>query len=166
VNNTKTYRSLIYGPLLVRVRQALEACEKRGRFYWLTSGLRSYAEQGALYALGRTVANVDATPEKPLGNVVTRAKPGESFHNFGLAVDVALDGNTTRAGLQPDWRPEAYAVWGEEAARAGLEWGGTWRSFQDFPHVQWPGVSLADCRREFAAGGLPAVWLWLDRSRP
>lgn len=164
---TRHFHAVVYPPLLRRARAAAETADRRGHSYWLTSGLRTHAEQEALYALGRTRANVDATPEKPLGNLVTRARGGQSMHNFGLAVDVALDADTHRAGLQPDWRPEAYAVWGEEVRRVGLEWGGDWPSFRDYPHAQWPGVTLADCQREYARGGLQGLWAWIDRqARP
>lgn len=165
MNETRSFNPLVYAPLLRLVRAAQTAAEKRGRVYWLTSGLRDYAEQTRLYALGRTVPNVDATTARPMGGTVTNAKAGQSLHNFGLAVDVALDGATERAGLQPDWSPEAYAVWGEEARRVRLEWGGSWTSFKDYPHVQWPGVSLVDLQREYAAGKLPGVWAWLDARR-
>ena len=46
----------------------------------VTSGLRTYAQQDALYAQGRT---------KP-GNIVTNVKGGYSSHNFGIAFDVAV----------------------------------------------------------------------------
>jgi peptidoglycan L-alanyl-D-glutamate endopeptidase CwlK len=50
----------------------------------VTQSLRTYAEQDDLYAQGRT---------KP-GRIVTNAKGGYSWHNFGLALDVVeiLDG--------------------------------------------------------------------------
>jgi len=44
------------------------------------SGLRSWAAQAALYAQGRT---------KP-GKIVTKARPGSSWHNYGLAIDLGL----------------------------------------------------------------------------
>ena len=54
-----------------------------------THSLRTFAEQDAIYAQGRT---------KP-GPIVSYSKGGQSFHNFGLAVDGALlidnDGNGT-----------------------------------------------------------------------
>lgn len=54
-----------------------------------THTLRTFAEQDEIYAQGRT---------KP-GAIVTYSKGGESYHNYGLAIDVALlidkDGNGT-----------------------------------------------------------------------
>ena len=47
---------------------------------FITDGYRSHEEQAELYAKGRT---------KP-GQIVTYAKPGWSWHNFGLAIDVCF----------------------------------------------------------------------------
>lgn len=46
----------------------------------ITDDYRSFEEQDELYGKGRR------TP----GNVVTHSQGGESYHNFGLAVDFAL----------------------------------------------------------------------------
>ena len=46
----------------------------------IAQGFRTFAEQDALYAQGRT---------KP-GAKVTNAKGGQSIHNYGLAVDIVL----------------------------------------------------------------------------
>ena len=54
----------------------------------ITMGYRTIKEQNDLYAQGRT---------KP-GNKVTNAKGGQSFHNFGLAVDLVELVNG-----QPNW---------------------------------------------------------------
>jgi len=42
--------------------------------------LRTFKEQEAIYAQGRT---------KP-GVIVTKAKPGLSVHNYGMAIDIVL----------------------------------------------------------------------------
>lgn len=61
-----------------KARQLIELCKAEGIEIRVTSTLRTFAEQAQLYAQGRT---------KP-GQIVTRAKPGQSWHNYGLAVDV------------------------------------------------------------------------------
>jgi len=53
---------------------------KHGATAEVLSGLRSYQQQAALYAQGRT---------KP-GKIVTNARPGSSWHNYGLAIDLGL----------------------------------------------------------------------------
>lgn len=137
--------------VVVRGRALLELCAKRGLFLAVTQGLRTWEEQDVLYAKGRTVP--------PLGKkyVVTKARGGQSYHNFGLAFDiVVLD-----AMGKVDWDP-SHAGWTEAASvgkSVGLEWGGDWTGFKDIPHYQYTGgVSLADCCDRFAEGGLPAAW--------
>ena len=146
-------------PHFVDMCQKLQAaCLARGVAYYATSGMRTVEEQEALYAQGRT---------KP-GQIVTKARGGQSYHNFGIAMDFTFDKDQTRAGLQPDWSPESYVVLGEEAVKLGLEWGGVWK-FKDLPHVQIPlnkvGLTLADLQKLYATGGYKAVFSRLDQFR-
>jgi LAS superfamily LD-carboxypeptidase LdcB len=70
---------------------------------------RTFPQQQAIYNQGRT------TP----GPIVTEALAGESYHNYGLAADVApkgLDGN-------PLWKYN-FAVLVPFAAKYGITWGG------------------------------------------
>lgn len=165
---TKAFQAAaMYPRFLTKLERLAVALEARGVSYWLTSGFRSWAEQDALYALGRTKPNVDANEEKPMGGKVTNARGGQSYHNFAIAADWALDKDTKREGLQPDWSPEAYAILGEEAEKVGLEWGGTWTNFKDYPHVQLPlgkvGLKLLDLQTWYSKGGMPLVWSNLDK---
>lgn len=145
----------LYLPFVAKLLELLAACRARGADYFAISGYRSASEQAALYFQGRT------TP----GPVVTYARPFESAHNFGLAVDLCRDGHLDRRGLQPDWRPESYDLLGEEAEKVGLVWGGSWRK-PDRPHVQWPGfvtaTDLQPLKPIFERGGLTAVFAELD----
>jgi peptidoglycan L-alanyl-D-glutamate endopeptidase CwlK len=115
--------------------------------YWAISGVRTHAEQQALYAKGRT------TP----GKIVTNARPGYSMHNFGLAIDFCFDKDMQREGLQPGWDVASYAALGAECKKLGLEWGGLWK-FVDAPHVQLPGLKLSLLRNAYAKGGMAAAW--------
>lgn len=45
-----------------------------------------------------------------------------------------------------------------EAAKVGLEWGGGWKKFIDKPHVQMPGLTVAQCQACYKKGGLENVW--------
>lgn len=97
----------------------------------ITQGLRTIAEQDALYAQGRT---------KP-GNIVTKAKGGSSFHNFGLAVDFCLlrkDG-TISFDMKEDMDKDGKKDWMEvvEVFKAhGWTWGGNFKSIIDTPHFE------------------------------
>jgi len=98
----------------------------------LTDGYRSIEEQNALYAKGRT---------KP-GKIVTKARGGDSWHNYGLAGDYAfvINGKVTWNGPWP--------TFGNIARQCGLEWGGAFKSIIDRPHVQWTrGKTLAQMRQ-------------------
>lgn len=71
------------------VQQFLELADQAGVEVSLTSGYRSMAEQAKLYAIGRTQAEVTARIRKQGRNgAVTDAPPGQSAHNYGLAVDL------------------------------------------------------------------------------
>ena len=144
---------LLYPPFLEALLEVLASCRKQGTDYWATRGFATYGEQMALWAQGRT---------QP-GPRVTNAKGGQSYHNFGLAVDLCPDALQMVPKLQPDWRPEAFELLGSEAFAQGLEWGGRWKS-PDRPHVQWalPAGGLDEVRRAFEADGLPGAWRVVD----
>lgn len=108
------------------LRQWLKVAQPAAREYglevWLINGTRSYAEQDAVYAQGRTAP----------GAKVTNARGGYSWHNFGLAADMGLFKGGKYIGESP-----VYAVLGKLARNiTGLEWGGDWTSFTDEPHLQ------------------------------
>ncbi len=106
--------------------------------------LRTFAEQDALYAQGRTKLFDDKG--KRLG-VVTKAKGGQSIHNFGLALDIVLlkdsnsDGKFESASWETnvDFDKDGKADWMEVVnifKRNGWIWGGDWKSFKDAPHFE------------------------------
>jgi len=106
-------------------RRKLSAFEQRllDQDIWvkLTCGYRSIEEQNRLYARGRT------TP----GRIVTNARGGCSWHNFGLAADYVFLVNGKVSWDGP------WEKFGRIARECGLEWGGDWKRFRDRPHVQW-----------------------------
>ena len=87
----------------------------------VTYTLRSFAEQQAIYDQGRT---------KP-GPVVTNAKPGQSLHNYGLALDICLiiDGKEISWNTAKDYDGDGKADWLEVVAifvKYGWTWGADW----------------------------------------
>lgn len=107
--------------------------------YIMISGHRTWAEQDALFA------------KRP---VVTRARGGYSWHNFGVAGDcgvfrdgVYLDGgNKAQAELAGRVHKAVSLI----AAEAGISWGGNWKSMVDMPHfhlAQFPASPTAAHRR-------------------
>ena len=92
--------------------------------------LRTFAEQNALYAQGRSVP----------GKIVTNARGGQSYHNYGLAIDIVLiiDGKTASWDVKTDFDGDGKSDWMEVVSifkQHGWEWGGDWK-FSDQPHFQ------------------------------
>ncbi|MEK5178535.1 M15 family metallopeptidase [Paenibacillus sp. FSL R5-0928] len=109
----------------------------------VTQGLRTFAEQNALYEQGRT---------KP-GSIVTNARGGYSNHNFGVAIDFALltnDGKSVSWDTKLDGNRNGKADWNEVVTLAkalGFTWGGDWKTFLDMPHFEMTfGLSTAQYR--------------------
>lgn len=120
------------------VLSAKAIAARQGLVVRAISGLRTYAEQDALYAKGRTAP----------GPRVTNARGGFSNHNFGLAIDIGVfsaDGKTYH-GSHP-----LYRDLGPLGESLGLEWGGRWK-FVDEPHYQFrPKWARGLAEREFLA---------------
>ena len=94
----------------------------------ILSGGRTYAEQDALYAQGRT---------KP-GKIVTNAPAGSSNHNYGIAFDVGIfDGNKYFTGeTAATNKPYLHLRRLTKPAVLDLDWGGDWKSIKDNPHYE------------------------------
>lgn len=73
----------------------------------------------------------------------TRAKAFQSYHQFGLASDIAFkrEGKVVISERDP-WAWRGYQLYGEVAESVGLTWGGRWKSIQDYGHTEYrmPGL--------------------------
>lgn len=109
------------------------------------SGLRSWSQQAALYAQGRS---------KP-GRIVTKAPAGSSWHNYGLAIDLGIFSNGRYLDeASPAKADRIYKELGALAVSMGLEWAGNWKSFTESPHFQWTaGKTLSELKKELPAVG-------------
>jgi peptidoglycan L-alanyl-D-glutamate endopeptidase CwlK len=109
------------------IKEAKEIAASHGCEYIGISGHRTWAEQDALYAQGRT---------KP-GSIVTNAKGGQSNHNFGIAMDFGVfkDGKYLDSS-NPSTADKVHKAVGVIASKYGLEWGGEWTSIKDYPHFE------------------------------
>ena len=119
--------------LLPEVRPIARALVQKASTAGITikviSGLRTYEEQDALYAQGRTAP----------GNKVTNAQGGYSNHNFGIAFDVGVFEGGRYLGELPK-----YKAVGALGTDLGLEWGGNWKTLVDEPHFQLRPAWAAD----------------------
>lgn len=134
--NIATVCPKVQGLLRRWLSRARMAATNAGYEIKLIEGTRSYARQNDLYAQGRTKK----------GTKVTNARGGSSWHNFGLAVDFGVFRGKTYVT-----EDEPYIMLGQLARTIpGLEWGGSWSGFKDYPHVQLKKYSkVAEARAEF-----------------
>lgn len=99
--------------------------------WYITSSTRSLIEQDVLW-------------KKYLAGGNKAAPPGQSAHNFGLAVDVVPDGDETKPGLQMMWdilkstvgvKVDKPWLWLRNAVKKHPRLHSGW-SFGDWPHIQ------------------------------
>ncbi len=114
----------------IAARQFLTLVKPSGKDIKILSGTRTYAEQNALYSKGRTTA----------GPIVTKAKGGQSNHNFGLAWDIGVFENGNYIGNDTPYKSIPTIVLPQMPQ---LEWGGNWISMKDYPHYQIKSVSAS-----------------------
>lgn len=116
-----------------------------GCSYVMIEGHRTWEEQDALYAQGRT---------KP-GDIVTKAKGGQSNHNFGIAGDFGVFmGKTYLDDSNPSKAAQVHKACSIHAVACGLEWGGSWTSFKDAPHYEVAtGLTMAQKRNVYQQRG-------------
>jgi peptidoglycan L-alanyl-D-glutamate endopeptidase CwlK len=115
-------------------RAFLEQARTEGVDVLITCTYRSNAEQDALYAQGRTTA----------GPIVTRAKGGQSAHNFMMAGKPAAKAFDVvpLVNGKPQWsaRHPAWQTLGKIGTNLGLVWYGSKGSrFVEYPHFQLKG---------------------------
>ena len=120
----------------------------------VTETVRTCAEQARIYRASRVWEQIrkkaaalrerglhacadilwDVGPQNgPIGQHKTNAGPGESFHQYGLAVDCV-----PMVHGRPQWSmaSEFWQIYGIAAAYAGMHWAGDWISFEEYPHIQ------------------------------
>lgn len=131
----------LHGSIKGLAEQVIAEARRQGIVLVMIEGLRSGARQDKLYAQGRTAP----------GKIVTGVKSGRSWHQHGLAFDVAMVG----AKGQPHW-PPGPADWntvGNIGKALGLTWGGHF-SRPDQPHFEYhPGFGI----NEAIAGKRPPI---------
>ena len=149
----------VYPGLAGKIRQMADTLAAEGIIIRVVQGLRTYEEQAALYAKGRTAP----------GPKVTNAPPGSSYHNYGMAIDfcVGIPGSnpwqpdwkaTDAKGLRPTWA-RAIAV----AKKLGLASGADFTTIKDYPHLQMTGTlpvgaPTPKARQLLVSDGMKAVW--------
>lgn len=103
-------------------RQFLDLTRAHGLDVRITTAFRSWDEEDHLFAQGRW------TP----GPIVTNARGGDSYHNWGLAFDADPYEN---GKVSTD--TQKFIQMGHLGEQVGLKWGGTFKSITDYPHFQY-----------------------------
>lgn len=85
----------------------------------VVSAIRTMEEQEKIYAQGRIAP----------GPIVTKAPPGSSYHNWGLAVDIA----PLLPSGEVDYKYD-QGRWVNIASQFNITWGGSWTGFKDLDH--------------------------------
>jgi hypothetical protein len=119
-------------------REDMTALLERSPYGWvILSGYRSLLYQKALWEDYRFGRKHPTTGERVPGDRGPRAAPpGKSAHNYGLAVDVVLDIDPVKPGLQPSWRTDLPGwLWLKSACTAHPRLKNGW-SFGDWPHIE------------------------------
>lgn len=110
---------------------AIDEAWRKGLRFRITQAFRTPQEQQAIYDQGRTKA----------GKIVTDCPPWKSWHNYGLAFDVALMGENgdviwdRNADLNDDHKADLMQF-ADIAKKHGFSWGGDWKIKKDYPHFE------------------------------
>lgn len=131
----------IHSELARRVERLIESASQNGLGLYVFEGYRSLDRQKALHDSGRGVTN---------------AKPGNSFHNYGLAVDVVF----RNADGAPSWaESHEWEKLGRLGKAEGLVWGGDWKKPVDRAHFQLlPNDQISPVRKLTGDLGIERMW--------
>lgn len=125
----------------------------------VSCGLRTFAQQWGVYQKGRLKDESGGWMICDIKKVVTYALPGQSFHQYGLAIDSAFMGSDPF--LEKIDQKEAKFLWSEYGRICKLNslmWGGDWK-FPDRPHCQMTfGLNFHELQILYEDNGLKGVW--------
>ena len=165
----------------------LHNCEKRGVRMVPYQGLRTPQQQAIYWRQSRTVSQINTavgmlrqqgapfladvleTVGPRHGPEITKALPGNSWHQWGEAADCfwEVNGETNWSTTEKINGVNGYQVYAAEAKKLKLDAGLNWAHFKDSPHVQkrstanpkssglsWPEIDAA-MRQRFASDIVP-----------
>lgn len=138
--------NLLYWPFRQVLEQGVKAANKAGIQIAVFETFRTPQRQDQIYAQGRT------TP----GKIVSNSKAWQSWHQFGVAADIALlnDGRWSW-----DFDPKEVSKYFDNKL---IIWGGTFKNF-DGPHYEWrnkPDLPVAEGL--VRSQGILRFWAELD----
>lgn len=154
----------VWGELVDRWREIQDEMYTQWKLQIRCSqGLRTFQDQYMLYGIGREKTSAGWTVTQK-SKIVTYARPGESFHNYGLAIDISfVNGPDPFLSKYPNG-DKIWKDYGDRCQRHDLVWGGNFcTSLIDRPHCELTlGLTTSDCSILFQQGGVAAVWKKCD----
>ncbi len=123
-----------------KLLQSLKECKKQKKFVSVFETKRSAERQNRLYSQGKT-----------------KAKAGDSNHQFGLAFDLCFEKNGKRT-----WEGDWNSV-GSIMMKHGFAWGRFFSSFPEDCHFEMTfDIPKASLRNAWRSGGHIACWKLVD----
>lgn len=145
----------LYPPFAAICAKAADALADQHTWLCFFDGVRTADAQTRDYAQGRTAP----------GHIITNARPPQSYHCMGLAVDVVPYKSGKGGALNWTVTTPQYKAFVQAMKDAGADWGGGWVSFKgDDDHFQLPGLGAtppAAMQVDYAGGGtaqLATIW--------
>lgn len=134
--------NLLYPPFLVAMNKGIEKARAAGHDIHIFETFRTPERQDSLYLQGRSIG----------GRIVTYSKGWQSWHQYGVAADIALkkDGQWSW-----DFSPSMISHYFRDL----VKWGGD----HDGPHYQWLKLPLIRQAKALVdKNGILAFWQTLD----
>lgn len=142
--------------LKTKVLELIKRCQKRGVDMRPSNGLRDPFEQARLWRQSRSAEEITLKIQQfetagasflaecirsvgpQHGPHVTNTPPGISWHQWGEALDCfwLVDSKAEWSTQKLINGVNGYKIYAEEAKNVGLDAGGLWKKFKDWPHVQ------------------------------
>lgn len=121
----------VHPTLVAALVLVLAALELAGHPMFVVQGLRTVAQQRELYSHGRNGDHRPIVTQKD--GVLKRSNHQPRADGFGHAVDCAFrpSGALTAFDLRQPWH-----LYGDALVKAGIAWGGNWKTFPDLPHAE------------------------------
>lgn len=133
--------------------------DTHGRQLKVTEGLRTFAQQWDTWSQGRLKDKDGTWVICDIRKVVSYAKPGESFHQYGLAIDSAFLGEDPY--LSKIHESDCNSLWNQYGflcVKNGLTWGGSFKH-PDRPHCEITyGLSIHNIQIIYEDRGIKGVW--------
>lgn len=131
-----------------RINAMIQQLRSEGFDVRVIAGFRTFSQQQERFEQGRIQT----------GAIVTEREAGHSWHNYGLAVDIALNDDDGDVGM-PEASSPFWQRLGDVALAHGTTWGGL---FGDPSHVEYhPDFGTHEAGsfiEDFESYGLEAVW--------